>query len=156
MRINTAVRGIACLEAAKSVVVILAGIGVLSLIHHDVQLVAERLVGHLHLNAAKGVPRIFIEYAGKLTDARLGMLAALAAVYSAARFIESYGLWRRRRWAEWFAAVSGAIYIPFEILELLRGGSWPAVGALAVNVAVVGVMVVALRRAAAGKRSDTA
>jgi uncharacterized membrane protein (DUF2068 family) len=146
MRIATAVRGVAFLEAAKGALVVLAGIGALSLIHHDVQRVAEQLVGHLHLNAAKTVPRIFIEYAGSLNDARLATLAAFAALYSAARFIESYGLWRRRSWAEWFAAASAAVYLPFEVLELLRGWSWLAFGALVINLAVVWLMVMALRR----------
>lgn len=148
MRIGAAVRGVAFLEAAKGVLVIVVGIGALSLIHHDVQRFAEQVVGHLHLNAAKTAPRVFIEYAAKLTDPRLAMLAAFAALYSAARFIESYGLWRRRSWAEWFAAVSGGIYIPFEVLELMRGWSWLACSALAINLAVVWLMVMALRRPA--------
>lgn len=146
MRISNAVRGVAFVEAAKGALVVLAGIGALSLIHHDVQRFAEQAVGHLHLNAAKTVPRIFIEYAGKLNDARLATLAAFAALYSVARFIESYGLWRRRSWAEWFAVVSGAIYVPFEVFELVHSWSLLAFGALLINLAVVWLMVMALRR----------
>ncbi|MDH3437223.1 MAG: DUF2127 domain-containing protein, partial [Betaproteobacteria bacterium] len=117
-----------------------------SFIHHDAQRLAERLVGHLHLNLANDYPRIFVEFAAKLTDARLGTLAALAAGYACVRFIEAYGLWRGRRWAEWFAAVSGGIYIPFEIYELFRGVAWLSLGALLVNVLVVGLMINALFR----------
>ncbi|MCZ7627423.1 MAG: DUF2127 domain-containing protein [Candidatus Methylomirabilis sp.] len=47
----------------------------------------------------------------------------MAAGYASVRFVEAYGLWLERRWAEWFAAVSGGIYIPFEIYELLYGES---------------------------------
>jgi len=63
-----------------------------------------------------------------------------------ARFVEAYGLWRQRRWAEWFAAVSGAIYIPFELYELLKGVTWLPLGALLVNVFIVGIVVNALLR----------
>ena len=146
MRAIDTVRTVALLEAAKGLVVLLAGVGALSFIHHDVQHMAERLVGHLHLNPANGYPRIFLEFAAKLTDARLATLAALAAAYALVRFIEAYGLWRKTKWAEWFAAVSGSIYVPFEIYHLLHGDFWISLGALLVNIAIVGVMVQALFR----------
>lgn len=34
------------------------------------------------------------------------------------RFVEAYGLWRERRWANWLAAISEGIYLPVEIYEL--------------------------------------
>jgi uncharacterized membrane protein (DUF2068 family) len=83
------------------------------------------------------------------------LLAALAATYGLVRFIEAYGLWHGRRWAEWFAAVSGAIYIPFELYELLQGINWLSLGALVVNVLVVGLMVNALYRTQPAGSSKT-
>ncbi|KXS32685.1 MAG: Uncharacterized protein AWT59_1212 [Candidatus Gallionella acididurans] len=139
-------RAVALIEATKGMLVILTGFGALSLIHRDVQQFAERLVGHLHLNPAKHFPQIFIEAASHLTDARLWTLAAFAAAYGLVRLIEAYGLWHGRRWAEWFAAASGAIYVPFELYELLHKVSWLALGTLAVNLLVVGLMLFALRR----------
>ena len=135
------------LEAAKGILVLLTGFGVLSLMHHDAQRLAEQLVGHLHLNPARNFPRIFIDAAAHLTDARLWMLATLAALYGLVRFIEAYGLWYGRRWAEWFAAISGGVYIPFELYELLQGATWISFLALMVNVFVVGLMIDALHRA---------
>lgn len=139
-------RAVALLEAAKGALVILAGFGALSLLHHDMQRFAERLVAHLHLNPAKHSPQIFIDAAAHLTDARLWTLAAFAACYGAVRLIEAYGLWFGRRWAEWFAAASGAIYVPFEVYELLHKASWLSAGALVVNLLVVGLMLYALLR----------
>jgi len=43
-------------------------------------------------------------------------------------------------------AISGGVYIPLEIEHLVRGDFWISLVALAVNVAVVGVMVFALLR----------
>lgn len=140
------VRAVALFEAAKGTLVLLTGFGALSLIHHDAQRFAEQLVGHLHLNPAKHYPRIFIDTAAHLTDARLWMLATLAATYGLVRFVEAYGLWHGRRWAEWFAAVSGGIYIPFELYELFQGINWLSLGALVANVLIVGLMVNALLR----------
>ena len=144
MHPSKAVRTIALIEGAKGLLVLAAGFGAISLLHRDAQQVAEDLVRHLHLNPAKTSPRIFVEYAGKLTDARLGALAALAMTYASVRFVEAYGLWRDRRWAEWFGVVTGAIYVPFEIFELWRGGGWMPLAALAVNLAVVGFLARAL------------
>lgn len=143
---SRAVRTIALVEALKGALVLLAGVGALSFIHRDVQAVAERLVTHLHLNPAHHSPRIFLEFASRVNDARIARLALLAAGYSLLRFTEAYGLARERRWAEWFAAISGGVYIPLEIEHLVRGDFWISLVALAVNVAVVGVMVFALLR----------
>ncbi len=146
MKISGSVRAVAVLEATKGTLVFLAGFGALSLIHQDAQRIVGELIGHFHLNPAKRYPSIFIEAAGHLTDARLWWLAALAATYGLLRFVEAYGLWRGRPWAEWLAAGSGSIYIPFELYELFQRFGWLSVGALAVNLLVVGVMIIALYR----------
>lgn len=135
----------AILEATKGAAVLLAGFGLAALIHHDVQHVAAVIVHHLHLNPAKHYPRIFLDAAGRTTDARLWMLAAGAFAYCGVRFVEAYGLWRERWWAEGFAALSGAIYMPFEIYRFAHGGGWIAATALLVNALVVAFMVYALR-----------
>jgi uncharacterized membrane protein (DUF2068 family) len=147
MRSSSTVRAVALFEAAKGALVLLAGFGALSLIDHDAQRLAEQLVGHLHLNPAKHYPRIFIDTAAHLTDARLWLVTTLGAAYGLVRFVEAYGLWRGRRWAEWFAAVSGGIYIPFELYELFKGVTWLSLVALVVNVFIVGLMINALLRA---------
>ena len=86
-------RAVAVYEAAKGAVVLLAGFGLLSLMHQDIQTFAEQLVAHLHLNPAKGYPRIFIDAAANLTDGRLWLFAGFALMYTAVRWIEAWGLW---------------------------------------------------------------
>ena len=146
MRLARTVRAVAVFEGAKGALVFLAGFSALSLIHHDAQRFAEQLVGHLHLNPASRYPRIFVDVAAHLTDASLWLLATLAGVYGLVRFVEAYGLWRGRRWAGWFAAVSGGIYIPFEFYELFDGAGWLSFGALLINLFIVGLMINALFR----------
>jgi uncharacterized membrane protein (DUF2068 family) len=152
--LSNGLRTVALLEAAKGAVVLLVGFGLLSLAHHDVQEFAERLVAHTHLNPAARYPHIFINAAAQLTDSRLWLLAAAAGGYSFVRFIEAYGLWFGRRWAEWFAALSGAVYIPFELLELGKQVSTLSVGALTLNLVIVGFMAYTLYRTRA-KSADT-
>ena len=141
MRLSSALRSVALLEGTKGALVLLVGFGLLSLIHHDVQRFAERLIAHAHLNPAARYPRIFLDLAGQLTDGHLLLIAAGAAAYSIVRFVEAYGLWYARRWAEWFAALSGGVYVPFELFELRERVTWLSVGALVLNIAIVAVML---------------
>lgn len=115
-----AIRSIAIFEALKGLVVLAAGFGLLHFVHRDLQALAEELVRHSHLNPAHHYPRVFIEAASRTSPARLRFLAAMAFLYSTVRFIEAYGLWRLRTWAEWFAIASGSIYVPIEIYELIK------------------------------------
>jgi uncharacterized membrane protein (DUF2068 family) len=130
-------RAVALLEGSKGLLVVLAGFGALELLHHDVQTAAEELVRHLHLNPAGHYPRIFIKLAAQLTDSRLWLLGVGASLYAVVRFIEAYGLWRQRRWATWFAVISGAVYLPLEVWELMRGVTWAKTELFIVNLGVV-------------------
>ena len=138
---------VAGFEGAKGLIVLAAGMGLFRLVHHDVQAAAEWLVRHfLHLNPASHYPRVFIEAAARLDDTHLRLLAAAALVYSVVRFSEGYGLWRDRRWAEWFGAVSGGIYLPLELYHLWERITWPRVTILVVNLVVVLYLVQVLMR----------
>lgn len=146
-------RAVALFEAGKGALVLLAGFGLLALVHRDLQHVAERLVASLHLNPASKLPRIFIDAAAQATDAGLWMLAALAALYAAIRFAEAYGLWRARAWAEWLGAISGGIYVPFEVVELSQRFTLLRLGTLVGNLLVVAFLGLLLwRRRLAGMR----
>ena len=144
-RLN-AIQLIAAFEAFKGVVVLLAASGLLTVIHKDLQGIATVIVEHLHLNPASKFPHIFIEAASHLQDTRLVLLAFGAAAYASLRLAEAYGLYHGRAWAEVLAAGSGALYVPFEVLGLVRHPTWHGVALLVINLVVVAVMVLALLR----------
>jgi uncharacterized membrane protein (DUF2068 family) len=146
--ILTAVRTIAVFEAAKGALVLVAGLGLLSLINRDVEVLAERFVRHSHLNPASRYPQIFIDAASHMTNTRLWLFAGAAALYTIVRWVEAYGLWFERRWAEWFALVAGGIYVPVEIYELVHRPSWIKITVLATNLAIVAYMAYVLLHSA--------
>lgn len=152
MKLSQGMRAVAVVEASKGLVVVLAGCGLLALLHHDLQRAAEELVRHTHLNPASHLPRVFIAYAGQLDNAHLMQLALGAFAYAAVRLVEAYGLWRERTWGEAFAAASGAVYVPFELRELLRDPGLLSVTLLLVNIAIVAFMLYGLRRRRARTR----
>ena len=127
----------ALIEGAKGVLVLGAGLGLFALAHRDLQSVAEELVRHLHLNPARQLPRIFLHLAAQLSDRRLWLLASAAIAYSSVRFVEAYGLWHDWKWMKWFAVLSGGIYIPAELSEVIYRFSWAKLIVLGANVFVV-------------------
>ena len=112
-------RTVAIFETVKGLLVLLVEFGLLSLLHKDVAAVAERVVHRLHMNPDHHFSHVILEAAYRMTDARLWALAAGAAAYSTVRFVEAYGLWHKRVWAEWFALLSGCLYLPLEIYEII-------------------------------------
>ncbi len=134
-------RTIATFEAAKGVLVLVVGLGLLSLVHYSAQHLGEEIVRRFHLNLAHHYPRIFIDAITHIGDAHLRLLALAALLYSALRFIEAYGLWRLRAWAEWLGIISGGIYLPLEVYELIEHATAVKAGVLIVNLGIVGYLV---------------
>ena len=132
-----ALRGVAILELAKGLVVLLVGFGVVSLLHRDAWDVAENLLRILHISPERHYAQIFLDLADNVTDAKLWAVAACAAAYSTLRFIEAFGLWHARAWAQWFALVAGALYLPFEMYELVQRPSLLHAGILVANLGIV-------------------
>jgi uncharacterized membrane protein (DUF2068 family) len=124
-------------EAAKGLLVLLAGLGLLDLLHRDVEETAENLLLHLHIDPDRHLARAFLVAASKLTDTRLWALTATAVAYAGVRFTEAWGLWSRRSWAQWFALLSGTLYLPWEIYKLAQRVNWVHAGVFVGNVVIL-------------------
>lgn len=145
------VRTVASFEFGKGIVVLLAGLGVFSMRHKDIWGVAESFLEFIHANPHHHFVGIFIDLVYRISDIRLWKVAVLATVYVTLRFVEAYGLWYIRPWAEWLAIASGSIYIPFEVADLLRRPDIIRLLIILINVAIVLYMLM-LRLEAAKKR----
>jgi len=85
--------------------------------------------------------QLFLDFADTITDARLWAAARFAFAYAALRFTESYGLWKGRTWAEWVALISGALLLPWEVREIMRGITPFRVALFVFNLAIVFYML---------------
>ena len=141
-----ALRAIAIFEAIKGIAALAAIVGVLELMHHDVRHLALELIGHFHLNPGARYPSILLHYADLLPGANVRLLLVLAFGYILVRLLEAYGLWNDQAWGEWLGALSGGLYIPFEIGHLMYRASAINAAVLAGNVFVVCFLVVQLWR----------
>jgi uncharacterized membrane protein (DUF2068 family) len=131
---------VALIEAVKGVAVLLLMFLIFA-VHSQLEDIAENLLYHLHMDPDKRAAQAFLHAASKLSDTRLLTIAAMAVSYSTVRFIESWGLWHRRVWAEWFALLSGGLYLPWEVAKLVEHQTTMHVLILLGNLIVVGYML---------------
>lgn len=134
-------RAVASIEMLKGLLVLAAGFGLFAIRHKDIGDVAERLIEHLHLNPEHHLEQIFISAADRISDRKILAIAIGAFVYTVVRFIEAYGLWNAKVWAEWFAIISGGLYLPLEILGVARHDDRLRWAVLLINIFVVLYMI---------------
>ena len=133
---TTGLRAVASFEAFKGAAVVLLGI-VLLIYHSHAEDFTESMLDHLHIDEDKRIGQMLMHAASQISDARLWTIAGAALTYATVRFVEAWGLWHRRIWAEWFALLSGAMYLPWEILKVSQRATAERIIVLAINVAIV-------------------
>ena len=133
-----ALRTVALLEFVKGLLVLAAALGIAFFV--DAKDVAGWFLQTLHISPDRHFAQLLLRLAGRVSDAKVWVVVTVACAYSGLRFVEAYGLWRARAWAEWVALVSGTLYLPFEIRLLVHRVTLLHVGFLVVNVAVVAFM----------------
>jgi uncharacterized membrane protein (DUF2068 family) len=133
---SAGLRAVASFEAFKGAAVILLGI-VLLMYHSHAEDMAESLLDHLHINEDRRFGQMLMHAASQVSDARLWTIAGAALTYATVRFVEAWGLWHRRIWAEWFALLSGAMYLPLEILKVAQRATAERVVILVINLIIV-------------------
>ena len=130
-------RGIAIFEAVKGVLALALGVILLRLRHNDLENVARHMLGFMHINPDRHFYHDMMLAAGKVTSRGIWLFVFGVTAYALIRFAEAIGLWLEREWAEWFALISGSIYLPWEIYELFRRQTWIRWTVLAINLLIV-------------------
>ena len=129
-------RAVAILESTKGILVVALAIAIIVL-RSRLEDYTEDLLYHLHIDFDHRFAHMLLDAASKLTATRMLTVGLISSAYATVRFVEAWGLWRRRVWAEWFALVSGGIYLPWEILNVVQRVTWLHVSLLAINVAII-------------------
>jgi uncharacterized membrane protein (DUF2068 family) len=142
-------RGVSLFEAGKGVLAFAVGVWLLSLRHKDLEDVAQHLLHFLHktlhLSPDGHIARSIMHGAARVNHNNIFFWALLAFAYTAIRFTEATGLWLEREWAEWFAVISGSIYTPYLIWEVIRHPNIFSWGGLILNVLIVLYLIWLLR-----------
>ena len=132
-------RMVAFVEALKGFAALLGAYFLVRMIRHDVDFeeAAEHILFFFHISPRHHLTRQFLEAAQQLSGASIASIFGIAIAYATLRFLEGYGLWKQRAWAEWLAIVSGCLYIPFEIEKVVRRPNQLHWVILGINVVVV-------------------
>src|SRR5580692_9052686 len=136
-RPTIALRSIAIFEAVKGALVLAAACGLVSLRHTDLHAATDAFLLRHGINPERHYMRLFIEGVARATNHHVGEIAAIGFAYAAVRFIEGYGLWRGKHWAEWFAVISAGIYLPLELTHCGRHPSLFNAGVILVNMLIM-------------------
>ena len=128
------------------------GIGVLGLLHKDVQEWLENLINALHISSGNRYVATLLAKAGAVDDHEIAQLSGLTFFYSALFLTEGIGLWFQKCWAEWLTVIATSSLIPIEIYEIWKQCGVVKLVVLGINVAVVIYLVTVLR----GKSPDEA
>ena len=136
-RHHAGLRSIAVFETIKGLLGLAAAIAILTMAHKDISDIAERAMNALHINTESRIADWIFHATDRATPRSLILIAVGGFVYAAIRFAEAYGLWHAKVWAEWFALVSGCLYLPLEVWELARHANWFKWAILGMNLIIV-------------------
>ena len=130
-------RTLAVFEAAKGGLVLAAVFGLLSLRHTDLHAATNAFLLHHGIDPQRHYTRLFVETVARATNLHVGQIAAFGFAYALIRLVEGYGLWQGKHWAEWFAAISAGLYLPFEVRHFTHHPALFNAGVILLNVALV-------------------
>ncbi len=135
-----ALRLIALFEAVKGFGALAVSLGLLSLLHSDLRGIVVNLIGNIGFDPEAHYPAMLLHYVDVFMVANKVPLLLLVAAYVVVRLSEAWGLWFQLPWGEWLGALSGTLYVPFEVRHLLHERSWASALLLGGNLAVVGYL----------------
>jgi len=139
-------RLIAAFKLLKGLALLALGIGVLNLLHKDVEAIAVHWINVFQVDPHSHYLQKLLEKLSILDDKRLKELSVGTFLYSALFMTEGIGLALGKRWAEYLTIVSTASLLPIELYEIAKHTTIGKLVALVINLAVVAYLIFELRR----------
>jgi len=137
---------IAVERSIRAVLLIGVGIVLVTHTHTDWAKSITTIARHVGLDpTSNGIARI-TGAAHRLTPHKIGEYGVIAIAYGVLEGTEGYGLFRRRRWAEWLTVVATTLLLIPEIDALLNKVTPFRLVALVLNVVIVAYLLYRLRR----------
>ena len=130
----------------KGLALLIAGFGLLRLMHKDVAEVTLHWISVLRVDPDnrfihKALVRIF-----NVTPKQLKELSAGTFIYAAIFLTEATGLLTRKHWAEYMTLISTALFIPLELWEIHLHFTLLKLAVTLVNLGIVWYLAARLQR----------
>ena len=145
-RSRRVLRLIALERIVRGVLLIAAGIYLLSHVGTDFGKTADRVMRAVELDPRRPFLHHIVVYLHRLHASEVRIVGIGAIGYGVLELVEGTGLWLDQLWAEYLTVIATSILIPLEIYELVRHPTVWKAGGLAINVLIVIYLVHVLRR----------
>ena len=134
-------------KLAKSIFFFFVGMGAFHLLHKDLNDEAQRLASTLLRFEPEGrLTALIMENVQLIDPRRLREIGFFTFAYSALALIEGFGLMREKVWAEYLTLSLTVMFLPWELYELVRHGSWMRLSLLLINLVVLAYLLWILDR----------
>jgi len=146
-RDNRLLRLIAIFKLFKAITLIAVGLGALHLFHaSDAADSISNLAARIGLDPGRSYVDHALARIANVPPKDFRNLGIGSFIYAALFLTEGTGLWLMKSWAEWFTAIITASLVPLEIFEIYRHPTIAKVVVLLLNIAIVGYLVVRIRK----------
>jgi uncharacterized membrane protein (DUF2068 family) len=142
---------IAAERTLRAIVLFLVGIALIANPHHNWGRTVANFARDLGLNPRSNGLEKIIHKLHTISSDRYALYGIIALAYGALEATEGYGLWKRRRWAEYLTVLATSLLFIPEIWEIANSTTPLKVGALLVNIAIVAYLIFQLRN---GRHSE--
>lgn len=130
----------------KGLALLIAGFGLLRLLHKDVAEVARHWVTVLRVDPDNRFIHSALVRIFNVTPKQLRELSVGTFIYAAIFLTEATGLLTRRHWAEYMTLISTALFLPLEFWEMHLHFTLLKLAVTLVNLAIVWYLAARLKR----------
>ena len=133
-------------KLVKAISLLIVGIGLLKLLHRDVEATVLHWVEMLRVDPEnryihRALLRIF-----NVTPKQLKELSVGTFVYAGLFLTEGLGLLSHKPWAEYLTLVTTGLFIPLELFEIAEHFTWAKVAITLINALIVIYLAARLKR----------
>jgi uncharacterized membrane protein (DUF2068 family) len=143
---NQAITAIAIFKLAKAALCLAAAIGLFSVLHHDTQDEARKLLRVFRISGDRHFAKEILIKADLITLPKKKLITALLTFSGLMFTVEGTGLLLKKSWAEYFTILLTSAGIPLELREIFRHATGLAFAALIVNLLIVWYLIFHLMR----------
>lgn len=129
----------------KGGLLLLAGVGLLRLVHRDLGALVEHWITALGMDPDGQYLQRFVAWVSGITPRHLQAVGFGTLFYGVLSLGEGIGLWLERPWGPVLTVVATASFLPIEVFELIRRFTLVRLGILLFNSVIVAYLIVVMR-----------
>jgi uncharacterized membrane protein (DUF2068 family) len=137
---------IGVLKLLKGLMLVIAGIGLLSLLHRDAAETVKHWIEHVRIDPHDRLIDHFLERIAGVSHRTLRRLGVGTLLYSAVFCTEGVGLLLNKHWAEYMTAGVTTSFLPIEAYELIVHPSIVKAVIILLNVVIVVYLALEIRK----------